>query len=229
MPWGSMLAALFGVVRGGTWPSLAGHLGSLYERVGEQVRRRSPEPLRPSDLPSPPVGPARVGWLREASRGLIEAFAEAEENAPAGRWRDRVVTAGFWRRRMAHETVVHRVDVEDALGRAVVLEGDLAVDGIDEVLQLFVPFSTRKDRWPPGGPLWLVRSDGSEQWWVEPGAGRVELHRQLPGELQPASFARVEALAAELFLVCWGRRVPAGPAVTGSAALLDHWVSLFGW
>lgn len=131
---------------------LAGHVGLLYERVGEQVRRRSPEPLRRSDLRSPPVGPARAGWLREASRGLIEAFAGADENAPAGRWRDRVVTAGFWRRRMAHETVVHRVDAEDALGRAVVLEADLAVDGIDEVLELFVPFSTRKDRWPPAAP-----------------------------------------------------------------------------
>jgi len=208
---------------------VAVHLGSLYERVGEQVRRRSPEPLGRSDLPSPPEGPARAGWLREASRGLRETFAGAEDDAPAGRWRDRVVTAGFWRRRMAHETVVHRVDIEDAFGRAVVLESGLAVDGIDEVLELFVPFSTRKDRWPPGGPLWLVRGDGSEEWWVEPGADRVELRRQPPEKLPPGSFARVEALAAELFLVCWGRRVPVGPPVAGSVALLDHWVSLFGW
>ncbi|MDA8147478.1 MAG: maleylpyruvate isomerase family mycothiol-dependent enzyme [Actinomycetota bacterium] len=208
---------------------LAAHLGSLYERVGAQVRSRSIGALRVFDPPSSPVGPARVGWLREASRGLIEAFAGTEEDAVAGRWRDRTVTAGFWRRRMAHETVVHRVDVEDALGRAVGLEGDLAADGVGEVLELFVPFSMRKDQWPPAGPLGLVRSDGSEEWWVAPGDDRVDVHRRQPGDLQPGDFARVEAPGAELFLICWGRRRPAGPAVTGSAVLLDQWVSLFGW
>lgn len=120
---------------------------------GEQVRCRSPEPIRSSELPAPLGGPSRAGWLREASRGLIEGFVGAENDAPAGRWRNRVMTAGFWRRRMAHEAVVHHVDVEDTLGRAVVLEGDLAADGVGEVLELFVPFSTRKDLWPTRRPL----------------------------------------------------------------------------
>jgi hypothetical protein len=130
---------------------------------------------------------------------------------------------------MAHETAVHRVDAGDAFRRAVVVEDELAIDGIDEVLELFVPFSTRKDRWPPGGHLWLARSDGSEQWVIEPNADRVEVRRQLPDGIQAERFARMEAPAAELFLICWGRRVPAGTAMTGSAALLEHWMSVFGW
>lgn len=209
---------------------LAKHMGLLLARVGEQVRRRPSEPVRAADLAAPPDGPARVGWLRDASRSLLEALAGAEDDAPAGRWRDRAVTAGFWRRRMAHETVVHRFDAEEALGRATVLDGDLAVDGLDEVLELFLPFSTRKDRWPPAGFLGLVRSGGSEQWWIEPGVDRVAVRRQPPqGELPPGHFARVEAPAGDLFLVCWGRRAPAAATVAGSAALLDHWLSLLGW
>src|SRR4029453_10276847 len=43
-------------------------------------------------------------------------------------------TAGFWRRRMAQETVVHRVDAESAHGRPRPVPAALAADGVDEGL-----------------------------------------------------------------------------------------------
>lgn len=211
---------------------LAGHVGSLYQRVAEQVRSRSPEAVHPSDIPSPPTGGARVEWLREAAKGLMEAFASAEDAAPAGRWRDRAITAGLWRRRMAHETVIHRVDAEDAFGDDVVLDGGLAVDGIDEVLELFIPFSTAKEGWPPSDPLWLVRNDGSQHWWVRPGTNGVEVLSQPPDGLAGSdseSFARVDGTAAELLLTRWKRRKRAASAVAGSVDVLEQWLAFLGW
>ena len=45
---------------------------------------------------------------------------------------------GFWFRRMAHETVIHRVDAELAAGLPTAhVPDDLAIDGIDEVSRFF--------------------------------------------------------------------------------------------
>ena len=49
----------------------------------------------------------------------------------------------FWIRRMAQETVIHRVDAELALGEPFApIPDDLALDGIDEVLERFLAFGT---------------------------------------------------------------------------------------
>ena len=212
---------------------LARHVGLLYMRVTEQVRRRSPEAVRSSELPPAPTGRALAQWVRQAADGLLQALAVTDDDAPAGSWRDRSVPAGFWRRRLAHEIVVHRVDVEDALGWSADLDADLAVDGVDEALELFLPFSISSEAWPPGGVLWLVRADGPEQWWIVPGSGDVHTRRLpaegVPPQWPPGEATRVEAPATELFLVCWGRRVPPGTAVTGEPVSLEQWLGVLGW
>ena len=44
----------------------------------------------------------------------------------------------FWFRRMAHETVIHRIDAEQAVGAVTKIDEALALDGVDEVLD-FLP------------------------------------------------------------------------------------------
>jgi hypothetical protein len=62
----------------------------------------------------------------------------------AATWHGPDQTVGFWVRRMAQETVIHRVDAERSAGRdlAVIAE-DLALDGIDEILVLFFEYGSR--------------------------------------------------------------------------------------
>ena len=78
---------------------------------------------------------------------------------------------------MAQETVIHRLDAELALGVPVAeIPEDLAVDGIDEVLKLFVGYGSHawlEDFQPvlagatgrtvivgvDGGPGWLIRTE----------------------------------------------------------------------
>lgn len=48
-------------------------------------------------------------------------------------------TVAFWRRRRAHETLMHLWDGQNTFGPADPFDTDLAVDGITEVFELFAP------------------------------------------------------------------------------------------
>ncbi len=216
---------------------LAAHAGTLLARVAEMVRRRAPEGLRPEEVPGPPEGPAALAtWLRDASAGLRSALGAAGDDDPAGRWRDREVTAGFWRRRLAHELAVHGFDAASALGGQEVLDAEVSADGIDEVCELFLPHSAGKEAWPPPGPLLLAAVDLAAGWVLEPGAGDrggVAWRRVGEGDLAGpppggGPSARVEATASELFLYCWGRWAPEAEAL-GDREVLGGWRAVLGW
>jgi len=54
--------------------------------------------------------------------------------------------AGFWVRRMAHETIVHRADARHAAGDATDIPADLAADAIDEWLTVMSPPNSGAER-----------------------------------------------------------------------------------
>lgn len=53
-------------------------------------------------------------------------------------WHHSDHSVDFWFRRMAHETVIHRIDAELAAGSVTPIDEALALDGVDEVLD-FLP------------------------------------------------------------------------------------------
>ena len=53
-------------------------------------------------------------------------------------WHHSDQSVDFWFRRMAHETVIHRIDAEQAVGAVTKIDQALALDGVDEVLD-FLP------------------------------------------------------------------------------------------
>lgn len=57
---------------------------------------------------------------------------------PTWSWHHSDHTVDFWFRRMAHETVIHRIDAEQAVGTVSKIDEALALDGVDEVLD-FLP------------------------------------------------------------------------------------------
>ncbi len=57
---------------------------------------------------------------------------------PAHTWWPPDQTAGFWLRRIAHETAIHRRDMESAAREPTPVDDELAVDGIDEALDPFL-------------------------------------------------------------------------------------------
>lgn len=131
-----------------------------------------PDPWPPREL----ADEEPLARLDRAYAGLLAEFAAHVPDDPAGSWYTPDQTVGFWIRRMAQETVIHRIDAELGAGRPVApVAADLAVDGIDELLRVFLAYSVTE--WGEyfadilaGSPgrTYTVRTDGAA-WRVRTG------------------------------------------------------------
>lgn len=164
-------------------------------------------------------GGALVEWFEAGLAELTAVLTAADLDASCPNFSPGSPgTVGFWARRQAHETTVHRWDAEAAVGRTSPIGAELATDGIDEVLAVF-----RRTR---GGqlldaPLALVTADTGARWRVSPAvkAGRIEIST---GEGAPDDVAATVAAPAEaLLLALWGRRSlsASGVHITGRVDL----------
>jgi len=121
-----------------TGADLANHVAAVYMHKTECIRRGEiPLPWEPE------LGPDPLAALDKAYRELTAEFAAHGPDEPAPTWYEPVQTVGWWLRRMAQETVIHRIDAELAAGvEPLPVPADLAADGIDEVLVCFVAYGT---------------------------------------------------------------------------------------
>jgi uncharacterized protein (TIGR03083 family) len=126
-----------------TVADLEDHVATDYLHKAETMRLGAfPEEWPPQRDPEPPAA-----YLRRAYEAMAEQFASRAPGDHATTWYPPDQTVGFWIRRMAHESVIHRIDGELSLGadRAAIPE-DLAIDGIDEVLTTTLVYSAQE--WP---------------------------------------------------------------------------------
>jgi uncharacterized protein (TIGR03083 family) len=144
---------------------LTRHVGQVYLHKTLAMREGSESAWPPEGLP----GEEPIALLDRAYAGLLEEFATRKPEDPAGSWYAPDQTVSFWVRRMAQETVIHRIDAELGTGQPVApVSADLAVDGIDELLKIFVAYSVAE--WGDyftdilaGSPgrTYTVRTDGA--------------------------------------------------------------------
>lgn len=123
----------------------------------------------------------------------------------------------MWARRQAHETAIHRVDGESALGASgTPFEPSFGADGIDELLVCFVP--RRKTGLTSLEPqvLRVTAVDADGDWDVVVGPERVTTQ---PGGTDRAD-ATVRGEASDLYQALWNRPVSAPLDITGDPELL---------
>jgi uncharacterized protein (TIGR03083 family) len=181
---------------------VARHVGSRYRRV----RRRLTEGRNPDEWPREP--PAGQGLAEYLETGLAELIGELGAHGPEERadtWWPADPTYGFWRRRMVHETLVHRVDVEQAAGvEPRDVPEDLALDGVDEALTLWFG-----QKLPMLGLTGTkagsvgVRS-GAHSWIARAGPDVTQARRCSAEEAETADDV-VTADPERLYLWLWGR------------------------
>ncbi len=172
------------------------HLGAQARQVPEWVRGgRRPGPGWP--IPVPPEG-QELGWFGQGWRDLHAAMDVLRAQDPAASWCPWDDTSAFWRRRMLHEHAVHALDVAQALGGPWSVSAEVAQDGIDEVLRLYL--GTRFDAELDGrGRAVQVRSPG-RAWTVGLDPGRVEVN-----EVACEPDAVLSGSARALYAWLWGR------------------------
>lgn len=127
----------------------------------------------------PPDGVAPLEWYRSVASELSHVLAAADPVAPAiTHVRER--TVGFWMRRMAHETLVHRIDAEQAHGYESAVDPELAVDGVGELLEVLVPNFPDTGEFVPDGSIVEVVT-GGRSWLIQPGDHVVAMDNEIVG------------------------------------------------
>ncbi|HSR15674.1 MAG TPA: maleylpyruvate isomerase family mycothiol-dependent enzyme [Gemmatimonadales bacterium] len=118
---------------GWTVGDVVGHVGGIHRHKELVVRTLAQE--EPRERAEPPEDPEdRLAWYAEGLDLLLDTLETADPEARVWTWHEPDQSVGFWVRRMAHETAIHRADTELPRGVPTALDPELASDGIDEVL-----------------------------------------------------------------------------------------------
>lgn len=171
---------------------LAQHLGRVHRWATANVLAGGARGTRPGD---PEPGTDVHAWYAEGLAGLLAALDDPDRPCwtflgPA--------TAAWWARRQALETLVHRVDAEQAATRPSPVDDDLAADGIAEVVDLLHPARLAQGAVdPPEVGLVLTDPGGARRWVVQ----------------GPGPEATVTGPAPALLLLLWGRTALDDPAL----------------
>lgn len=121
-----------------TGADLLWHLTEVQHFWGSVVAGRLQDPDDVRGLQRPGAYPDLLELFEDSSRGLSEALGAARPEEGVWTWSDDR-TVAFVLRRQAHEALIHRVDAELVSGRSVrTADPDLAMDGIDELLEVMV-------------------------------------------------------------------------------------------
>lgn len=179
---------------------LVGHLGVVQRFHGTHILRGVTE-APPGPRPDPPQD-GLAEWFRDGTDLLLDNLTTVGSVTPAWNWsirpQDRVTS--FWHRRMALEAAIHRWDAQSARGRADGFDTDLAVDGVDEVLAMWVPSKRRGDE--PQGTATIHLTDVEQSMTV------------VNGDPEAAQ-ATIAGPAGDVWLALWGRVPLTGVDVSG--------------
>jgi uncharacterized protein (TIGR03083 family) len=210
-----------------TVADLVRHVGAVYLHKVECMRLGThPEVWPPPGLNDEDA----LSLLDRAYAALAAEFAARTPESHAFTWYEPDQSVGFWIRRMAQETVIHRVDAELGAGAEVApIPSDLAHDGIDEFLVAFVAYGAAA--WPDEYSTVLAESDGravrlstpDDAWLVRPTVAGVEV---VHGEADNAA-ATVSGDPSELLLWVWRRVGDAAVAIAGDSAVVTHLRQVF--
>jgi len=192
---------------------LLAHTANVHGWIRAQLALGPDERVRFSTVERAPEGEALPGWFESGATELVALLAAMDVDATWPTWAG-PQPGTFFPRRVAQETAVHRWD---AVGGAI--DADLAVDGVDELLELFAPRIPAEKLAGAEGTIHLHATDVDGEWLIRLTAQGITFERgHAKGDVA------VRGTAPDLLLWTWNR-VPVDDRfeVFGAPALLEAW------
>lgn len=212
---------------GWTVADLVTHTGEVYnDKIASTLLGRRPAEEEYPHVP--PEGQDLLEWFYASLATLLETLGSRDAGSPAYTWYDPDQTVGFWIRRMAQETVIHRVDAEAAVGAVTAADEALAIDGIDEALHLFLSYAIGED------PDEDIDTYAGRSLQVRTGSWAWQVTVDLTDPVDKIRFTRgaktaqatVSAEPSELLLWVWGRRPDSAVTLHGDPAAVSDFREL---
>jgi uncharacterized protein (TIGR03083 family) len=152
---------------------------------------------------------ALPAWFAEGADSLVQALTDADPQSPCWTFGP-PETVAFWFRRQVNETLVHRVDAQDAVGTSGPIDPNQAADAVDELFFVTVPRAA--SRWDDEprltAPVLLTATDSGHSWLVTDDPLRRLPAARLVSDVPAEAAARLSGTASDLMLALWRRRSP---------------------
>ena len=198
---------------------LVRHTGEVH-RFWDAIARQG---LQDPSAVESDLGPERdqlVDWFTAGVGELADLLEHADGSQAAWTWSDQNDVA-FIQRRMAQETAVHRWDAQAAAGAPQPIDAELAVDGIDEFLDVFLAHPEMKARHAEGSEsVHLHCTDAPGEWLIAVAGGELAVRRE-----HGKGDAAVRAPASDLLLLLWRRVGPAELEVFGDVTAVEQFIA----
>lgn len=196
---------------------LVGHVGRVHRWAAAYLAAGPDATGKVSAGPRQPEGAAVLPWYRDSVDLLLAELARHDPAAPARSFLG-AGAAGFWFRRQAQEVAVHRWDAQDAVARGAAqpVDAELAADGVDEWLEVFVPRFLARVVVPAdlvGASVHLHCTDVPGEWTLRLAADGPQVVRA-----HAKGDAALRGPASDLLLAVWHRVPLEGLDVVGDAA-----------
>lgn len=208
---------------GWTVADLLEHHAGVFRFATAQLRAEPGSDLVPFD-PADRSNVPPLELFAFASAELLAELVAVDPTEHRPNWADQP-TAAFWWRRLAHETAVHRFDIEESHTDPRPLDAALSLDGVDEFADVFLAHAKARGITGDGETVHLhatddpatVADDGAGEWmftFTPDGVTTTKEHGK--GDMA------ARGSASDLLLFVWNRR-PVELRTFGEPDVLRWW------
>ncbi|MBY8882500.1 maleylpyruvate isomerase family mycothiol-dependent enzyme [Actinacidiphila acidipaludis] len=168
-----------------------------------------------------PEDPLLVAWYRDLHSDLVGTLDTAPPDVACWTFLPAPSPLAFWARRQAHETTIHRVDAEAALGGVLTpVDAEFAADGVDELLSGFHVRRRSRVRTDRPRTLRVVATDSpGGDWLLHLSPEPPVVERGVTG----AADCTLGGPADALYLALWNRGPYDVLSVEGDDELVSLW------
>lgn len=205
---------------------LVRHTGSVHRWATASMSTAEPTSFDVVQPPASDIADADLAdWFADGATTVASTLSALDPAAPTWHPFPAEQRAGFWLRRLAHETVMHAVDATSTTSGHLPLDAALASDGIDEYLSVVLVRLMSSGRVSaPAGSIHLHCTDTAGEWLLTPTDDGIDLVRE-----HAKGDAAIRGTAADLWLTMWGRRSIAGDLdIVGDTAVAQAWMAIGG-